>query len=77
MEQQERNWYYLLPTGERAGDMKEACEILERNTGHFWSSQSFRTLVKKNVVKKMKKSTNCIASESNANDNNTGANLNR
>jgi hypothetical protein len=71
----QRDWFYLLPTGEKARDMKEGCQKMEQATGHKWSAESFRTLVRKEVVKKIHNNTNGITKRRDA-DNNTGAALN-
>ena len=52
MEQQEqtqRDWIYLLPGGEAAEDMKSGRIILSEQSGHSFSSESFRNLFIKNV----------------------------
>lgn len=54
MEQQElkqRDWIYLLPSGETAQNMKEGCKMMSKNIGHRFGSHSFRLLVKRGVIK--------------------------
>jgi hypothetical protein len=56
MEQQEptqRDWIYLLPGGQSAENMKAGRMILSEQSGHNFSSESFRSLVKKGVIKKI------------------------
>ena len=56
MEQQEptqRDWIYLLPGGQSAENMKAGRMILSEQSGHSFSSESFRSLVKKGVIKKI------------------------
>lgn len=50
-----RDWYYQLPNGQTAVDMKEGREILSKESGHNFSSESFRNLVKKGIIKKVTK----------------------
>jgi hypothetical protein len=51
---EQRDWYYLLPDGINTADnMKEAREQMERQTGNFVSSWTFRDLVRKGVIKKL------------------------
>ena len=52
-EQKQRDWIYLLPGGEAAEDMKSGRLILSEQSGHSFSSESFRSLVKKGVIKKI------------------------
>ena len=47
MEDRINNWYYLLPDGTTAPNMKEARERLGLGT------QGFRALVRKGIVKKI------------------------
>ena len=52
MEQQEqtqRDWIYLLPGGKSAENMKAGRMILSEQSGHNFSSESFRSLFIKNV----------------------------
>jgi hypothetical protein len=56
MKQQEptqRDWIYLLPGGEAAENMKSGRSILSEQSGHSFSSESFRSLVKKGVINKI------------------------
>jgi hypothetical protein len=55
----ERNWLYLLPSGETAENMKEGCEKIQLATGHNFSADNFRNLVRKEVVIKIDKITYC------------------
>jgi len=47
MEDKSNNWYYLLPDGTRADNMKDARTKLGLGT------QGFRALVRKGIVKKI------------------------
>jgi hypothetical protein len=52
MEQQEptqRDWIYLLPGGQSAENMKAGRMILSEQSGHSFSSESFRSLFIPNV----------------------------
>ena len=56
MEKQEptqRDCIYLLPGGQSAENMKAGRTILSEQSGHRFSSESFRSLVKKGVIKKI------------------------
>ena len=69
MEQQEptqRDWIYLLPGGEAAENMKAGRTILSEQSGHNFSSESFRSLVKKGVIKKINRFDYSITTLSNA-----------
>ena len=57
----QKDFYYLLPTGETARDMKEGCEILSRQKGYKFGSNSFKHLVEKGVIKKIKFDNSVIA----------------
>jgi hypothetical protein len=53
MEQQEptqrdRDWIYLLPGGKSAENMKTGRIILSEQSGHSFTSESFRSLFIKN-----------------------------
>ena len=63
----------MLPSGDTAENMKEACQKMEQATGHKWSAESFRTLVRKEVDTKIKKSINSITKKRDASEHNTGA----
>jgi hypothetical protein len=52
-EQKQRDWIYLLPGGKTAENMKTGRKILSEQSGHNFSSESFRNLVKKGVIKKI------------------------
>jgi hypothetical protein len=65
-EQKQRDWIYLLPGGESAEDMKSGRLILSEQSGHNFSSESFRSLVKKGVIKKITRFDNSITPQSDA-----------
>ena len=76
MEQQEptqRDWIYLLPGGEAAEDMKSGRLILSQQSGHSFSSESFRSLVKKGVIKKINRFDDSITPLSDASNTKTPA----
>jgi hypothetical protein len=69
MENQEptqRDWIYLLPGGQTAENMKSGRMILSEESGHTFSSESFRSLVKKGVIKKINRIIRSITPQSNA-----------
>ena len=69
MEKQEptqRDWIYLLPGGQSAENMKAGRTILSDQSGHSFSSESFRSLVKKGVIKKINRFDYSITTQSNA-----------
>jgi len=68
MESQSRDWIYLLPGGDTAGNMKEGWEKMSKRAGHSFSSESFRSLVKKGVIKKISKLEKRITPRSDANN---------
>jgi hypothetical protein len=45
----QRDWIYLLPGGQSAENMKAGRMILSEQSGHSFSSESFRSLFIKNV----------------------------
>ncbi len=65
-EQKQRDWIYLLPGGQSAEDMKAGRMILSEQSGHSFSSESFRSLVKKGVIKKINRFNDSITPQSNA-----------
>jgi hypothetical protein len=65
-EQQQRDWFYLLPGGLSAENMKAGRLILSEQSGHSFSSESFRSLVKKGVIKKVNRNVERITPQSNA-----------
>ena len=72
MEQQEpiqRDWIYLLPGGQSAENMKAGRLILSEQSGHSFSSESFRSLVKKGVIKKINRFDDSITPQSDATNN--------
>ena len=72
MEQQEpiqRDWIYPLPGGQSAENMKAGRMILSQQSGHSFSSESFRSLVKKGVIKKINRFNDSITPQSNATNN--------
>ena len=72
MEKQEptqRDWIYLLPGGQSAENMKAGRTILSEQSGHRFSSESFRSLVKKGVIKKITRFDNSITPQSDATNN--------
>lgn len=69
METKERDWLYLLPSGETAENMMQGRKLLEKQTGEFITSWLFRTLVKKGVIKKVNRYTNDIISQGNVRNN--------
>ena len=76
MEQQEptqRDWIYLLPGGQSAENMKAGRMILSEQSGHRFSSESFRSLVKKGVIKKIKRFDYSITPLSDASNTKTPA----
>ena len=76
MEQQEltqRDWIYLLPGGQSAENMKAGRLILGEQSGHSFSSESFRSLVKKGVIKKIKRFDDSITPQSDAKNNTISA----
>ena len=69
MEKQEptqRDWIYLLPGGQSAENMKAGRMILSEQSGHNFSSESFRSLVKKGVIKKIDRIDYSIITQSDA-----------
>lgn len=68
MEQElkQRDWVYLLPDGEKAENMKVGRLILSEKTGHNFSSETFRNLVKKGVIKKVTRFNDSITPLSDA-----------
>ncbi len=68
-EQKQRDWIYLLPGGEAAEDMKSGRLILSEQSGHSFSSESFRSLVKKGVIKKINRFDDSITPQSDATNN--------
>ena len=71
----DRNFYYLLPTGETVLDMKQGTEKMSQVKGYKISSKTFRHLIKVGVVKRLE--NNLLISTANSNDNNnTGETLN-
>ena len=69
MEKQEptqRDWIYLLPGGQSAENMKAGRLILSEQSGHSFSSESFRSLVKKGVIKKITRFDDSITPQSDA-----------
>ena len=73
-EQQSRVWVYQLPSGEIAENMKEGRTFMSRSTGHNFSSESFRSLVKKGVIKKITRITDSITPQSDAKNNSSPSN---
>ena len=73
MESQSRDWIYLLPGGETAENMKEGREKMSIRSGHHFSSESFRSLVKKGVIKKMNRMEERITPRSDANNSSMSA----
>ena len=72
MEKQEptqRDWIYLLPGGQSAENMKAGRTILSEQSGHRFSSESFRSLVKKGVIKKITRFDDSITPQSDATNN--------
>jgi peroxiredoxin len=65
-EQKQRDWIYLLPGGQSAENMKVGRTILSEQSGHSFSSESFRSLVKKGVIKKIKRFDYSITTQSDA-----------
>ncbi len=65
-EQKQRDWIYLLPGGQSAENMKAGRMILSEQSGHSFSSESFRSLVKKGVIKKINRIDYSITTLSNA-----------
>jgi hypothetical protein len=65
-EQTQRDWFYLLPGGQSAENMKSGKMILSEESGHNFSSESFRSLVKKGVIKKITRINRSITPQSNA-----------
>jgi hypothetical protein len=65
-EQKQRDWFYLLPGGQAAENMKAGRMILSEESGHNFSSESFRNLVKKGVIKKINRISNSMTPLSNA-----------
>jgi hypothetical protein len=70
-EQKQRDWLYLLPGGKTAENMKTGRTILSEQSGHSFSSESFRSLVKKGVIKKIKRFDDSITPRSDASYNTT------
>ena len=71
----DRNFYYLLPTGDIVPDMKQGTEKMSQVKGYKISSKTFRHLIKVGVVKRLE--NNLLISIANSNDNNnTGETLN-
>ena len=70
----DRDFYYLLPTGETVPDMKQGTERMSQVKGYKISSKTFRHLIKVGVVKRLE--NNILISTANSNDNNTGETLN-
>jgi len=68
-EQKQRDWIYLLPGGQSAENMKAGRMILSQQSGHSFSSESFRSLVKKGVIKKINRFNDSITPQSNATNN--------
>jgi hypothetical protein len=68
-EQKQRDWIYLLPGGQSAENMKVGRLILSEQSGHNFSSESFRSLVKKGVIKKITRFDDSITPLSDANNN--------
>ena len=69
MEKQEptqRDWIYLLPGGQSVENMKAGRMILSEQSGHSFSSESFRSLVKKGVIKKIDRIDYSIITQSDA-----------
>lgn len=66
---EQRDWYYLLPSGETAENMKDARELMEIQSGSFISSWTFRELVKKGTIKKVNRSNNSNISQGYATSN--------
>ena len=69
MEQQEptqTDWIYILPGGQSAENMKTGRLILSEQSGHSFSSESFRSLVKKGVIKKIDRIDYSIITQSDA-----------
>ena len=63
----EQEFYYLLPDGINSADnMKEGCKFLSRQTGHIYTSGTFRNLVRKGVIKKLNRITHSIMTKSDA-----------
>lgn len=62
MENKAYKWYYLLPDGTTAPNMKEARERLGLGT------QGFRALVRKGIVKKITEQTKTSGYEKEATD---------
>lgn len=63
----ERDFYFLLPDGINTADtMKEGCEILTRQTGHKYSSPTFKNLLRKGVIKRLTRDNNSIITQSDA-----------
>jgi hypothetical protein len=65
-EQVQRDWLYLLPGGFTAENMKSGRTILSEESGHDFSSESFRSLVKKGVIKKINRIIDSITPQSDA-----------
>ncbi len=68
-EQKQRDWIYLLPGGQSAENMKAGRLIIGEQSGHSFSSESFRSLVKKGVIKKITRFDNSITPLSDATNN--------
>lgn len=66
-EQLQRDWLYLLPGGQRAENMKSGRIILSEQSGHNFSSETFRHLVKKGVIKKINRMETSMTPPSDAN----------
>lgn len=65
--QKQRDWIYLLPSGETAKDMREGCQLMAENLRHRFGSHSFRLLVKKGVIKQIEKNYLPISANSDGN----------
>jgi hypothetical protein len=74
----EREFYFLLPDGINTVDsMKEGCEKLTEQTGHTYSSHTFRNLLRKGVIKKLTRINYDIIANSDVRNNETEGNASR
>jgi len=74
-EEKERTWVYLLPDGiTTAENMLQGCEKMREQTGHKFSAEAFRSLVRKDVIIKINKITHSIYSKENASKETTAQN---
>jgi hypothetical protein len=68
--EQQRDWLYLLPSGETAENMMEARELLGKDVGHKIGHQAFRFLVKNHSVVKINRITHSVILQGDANETN-------